>query len=407
MQWLRNIVLFVAVAAGTVLAVARTIKTPGHVTAQQKEKPKGSAKRWAFRIAAILLVAGFGGFLVVASGIVPIKASSGHWPITAWILNFAMQRSVVMHSIGAETPRLDDRGLIVKGATHYDFGCRPCHGGPDLPQPVIAGKMTPHPPHLPPAIPKWQADELFYIVKHGVKFTGMPAWPAQQRDDEVWAMVAFLLQLPRLTAAEYYKIARSSTTASAPIENLTESNQTPRVVRENCSRCHAVDNGGDALGAFPILAGQRPNYIFASLLAFARGERHSGIMQPIAANLSAPDLRAIALYYSGLPRPAPSATAASTSAAERGKEIATRGIGSRRIPACSACHGPGSRSRNPIYPDLAGQHAEYLELQLELFKSNKRGGTPYAHIMSLIAGRLTAEQMQEVASYYAALAPQR
>ena len=75
MQWLRNIVLLVAVAAGTVLAVARTMKTGGHVTAQQKEKPKSSAKRWAFRIAAVLLLAGFGGFLVVASGIMPIKAS--------------------------------------------------------------------------------------------------------------------------------------------------------------------------------------------------------------------------------------------------------------------------------------------------------------------------------------------
>jgi hypothetical protein len=61
--------------------------------------------------------------------------------------------------------------------------------------------MTPHLPYLPPVIPARQPDELFYIVKHGIKFTGMPAWPAQQRDDERWAMVAFLRRLPDLAHA--------------------------------------------------------------------------------------------------------------------------------------------------------------------------------------------------------------
>jgi cytochrome c553 len=410
MQLFRNIVLIVAFFAATVLALIQFLQrratpvTSTESSEKQRDRSGPNAKRWIFRIAAFLAIAAFGGFLFVASGIMPIKASSGHWAITAWLLNYAMRRSVVTHSLAMNAPRLDDPALVVKGATHYEFGCRPCHGGPQLPQPVIAGRMTPHPPHLPPEIPKWQSEELFYIVKHGVKFTGMPAWPAQQRDDEVWAVVAFLLKVPNLSADEYHKLARSLTAPAATIKDLSETKPAPRVISENCARCHIIDNRARDLSVFPILAGQRPNYLFASLLAFAQGERHSGIMQPLAASLSATDMREIAQYYGNLPGPAAAPVSNEIAPAiERGREIAMRGIPSRRVPACSACHGPNPVRRNPIYPELAGQHSDYLALQLDLFKKQSRGGTPYAHIMHRVAGRLTPEQMRDVTLYYGSL----
>lgn len=411
MRLFRNLVLLAVFSAGAVVALVRFFErfnAPSTIlrsTEKRKERRKGhNEKRWIFRVAVFLFLVAFGGFLFVAAGIMPIKASSGHWAITAWFLNFAMRRSVVTHSLGIETPPFDDPGLVTKGATHYEFGCRPCHGGPDLPQPVIAAQMTPHPPHLARTIPQWRADELFYIVKHGVKFTGMPAWPAQQRDDEVWAVVAFLLKLPKLTAEEYQKLSRSLKPIATTID-LVESKKMPRIVSENCARCHNVDSDGHELRVFPILTGQRPTYLVASLLAFARGERHSGIMQPIAASLSAADMRELALYYSSLPKAVLSHRPADIMPAiERGREIAMRGIASQRIPACSVCHGPRSSPRNPIYPDLAGQYSEYLALQLHLFKKESRGGTPYAHIMRLVAGRLSPEHIHDVTQYYGSLA---
>jgi cytochrome c553 len=60
--------------------------------------------------------------------------------------------------------------------------------------------------------------------------------------------------------------------------------------------------------------------------------------------------------------------------------------------------------RNAIYPDLAGQHADYLVLQLRLFRRQHRGGTDHAHLMRPVAQRLTPEQMRDVALYYASLA---
>ena len=58
--------------------------------------------------------------------------------------------------------------------------------------------MLPQPPYLGTVVEKRSPQQLFYVIKHGIKFTGMPAWPAQSRDDEVWSVVAFLLELPKL-----------------------------------------------------------------------------------------------------------------------------------------------------------------------------------------------------------------
>ena len=123
-----------------------------------------------------------GGFLVAVSGLVPIAASSGHWPITEWFLQFAMQRSISTHSLGIEVPPLDDSDLILKGATHYEIACRLMSRQPGpATAPRIPPNMTPHPPDLAERIREAKSQELFYVVKHGVKFTGMPAWPAIQR----------------------------------------------------------------------------------------------------------------------------------------------------------------------------------------------------------------------------------
>jgi cytochrome c553 len=262
--------------------------------------------------------------------------------------------------------------------------------------------MTPHPPNLASVIPELEPDELFYVVKHGVKFTGMPAWPTQQRDDEVWAMVAFLLIYPKLDAAAYRQIVYGAGPAvveavslqtSSPVVNAAEA------APANCDRCHGRDTD-----VFPRLGGQRPAYLFAALQAYARGERHSGIMAPIAAALRPDDMQLFADYYSQLDASAPPSPArAEASSIARGKSIAHQGIPGQRVPSCADCHGPGPAPRNPIFPILAGQHADYLVLQLNLFQRQQRGGSAYAHLMHPVAAWLTPADMRDVALYYASL----
>ena len=361
-------------------------------------------KPWLWRGALVLALLGMIGFLIAASGIMPIKASSGHWAITAWLLNFSKQRSVSAHTLGVKAPPLDDPRMVVTGGAYYEIGCRPCHGSPELRQPRIAARMTPPPVYLAPRIAKWEAEELFYMVKHGIKFTGMPAWPAPGRDDEVWTIVAFLKRLPQLEAAEYARVTRGESTDDGidpPLRALEpKSVATRRAVAENCSRCHGADGMGRD-GASPVIAGQKAAYIFATLDAYGRGWRHSGMMEPIAAGLSAQTMSELGQFYAGL---APAARPGSSSAAiARGRTIALGGLPQKKVPPCSKCHGPGEHRRNPLYPDLAGQHADYLIAQLQLFKTGQRGGTSYAHLMQHVAPHLSEAQMRDVAAYYNAV----
>lgn len=345
-----------------------------------------------------------GAFAVVASGVVPIKASSGHWAVTEWLLQFAKRRSVVAHSYFIQAPPLDDPALVLKGAGHFEYGCRPCHAGPGGVLPRIPRAMTPHPPDLVPRMHGWQPEQLFYIVKHGVKFTGMPAWPAQERDDEVWAVVAFLLRLPDLDERAYQELVNGGKAAPdiAAIDDLNPPQVVPEI-EQSCSRCHGADGLGRGAGAFPRLAGQRFAYLDATLQAYANGERHSGIMEPLVAGMDRDRMREIARYYAQLERPATSDPGpASMAEIGQGAAIATEGLEDQLVPACVNCHGPGGQ-RRADYPVLAGQYADYLEQQLGLFKSQSRGGTAFAHIMQQVAGQLTAEQMRAVARYYASL----
>ena len=379
---------------------------PSKAPEAEKRMEQPTMRQRLFTAGTVLAILAVGGFLLAASGIVPIKASSGHWGITQWFLNFSMQRSVSFHTIGKEAPPLDDPELVLKGAGHYETGCRPCHGSPRLHRPRIAAAMTAHPPYLPPEISKWEDEELFYIVKHGVKFTGMPAWPAQHRDDEVWAVVAFLRALPDLNEREYQKLAQGKSPpydGAAPMHQLLGPQDVPPAVMQSCARCHGIEGFGRGAGTVPRLAGQHPAYLFASLRAFARGERHSGMMEPVAAGLNVEEMRELARYYGSVDTPPPATDDIDPRTIERGRVIAQEGIPSQGIPSCADCHGPASTPRNPAYPVLAGQYAEYIVLQLELFKKDHRGGSVYAHLMRPTADRLTSEQMRDVARYYESL----
>lgn len=363
-------------------------------------------KRHLAKIALIALALAAFGLLVAASGVIPIRASSGHWAVTEWFLQFAKHRSIATHSLGTDVPKLDDPNLVLKGAGHYDFGCRSCHGSPGEPLPRIAQAMLPVPPDLTPRVRERTAAQLFEIVKHGLKFTGMPAWPAPHRDDEVWAVVAFLQKLPELDREGYRRLVNREPVETTPIELLTPTAASPATLR-TCAPCHGRDGGGRGSTVFPRLAAQRRDYLENALLAYANGDRPSGIMAPIAAGLDPATMRALADHYAQLPPAAAPPPERDEADLELGRKIALEGIPARRVPACVECHGPRGRRTKSAYPDLAGQPADYLVLQLELFKKDHRGGSPYAHLMQEVAPKLEANEMHAVARYFESLAPDR
>ncbi len=365
-------------------------------------------KRRLIELTAFLLVVGFLGVIVVASGVVPVKASSGHWPITRALLSFAMRRSVETHAARIEVPDLSDDGLVLRGAGQYDRACQPCHGAPGERPSVVLQELTPVPPYLPDAITLWEPAELFEIVKHGVKMTGMPAWPALQRDDEVWAMVAFLTLLPDMEAEKYRELAWGAASDTAEALGAERMAGVPAQVAATCAQCHGPHGLGRGEGAFPRIAGQSAAYLAATIEAYADADRHSGLMQPVSAALDTGTIAALARHYAAATPDGGAhqddGTHPDSALLARGKEIAVRGIPERKIPTCTECHGPGVGPRNPFYPALAGQYADYLELQLRLFREERRGGTVYAKIMSKVVHALEEDDARAVALWYASLA---
>jgi cytochrome c553 len=349
--------------------------------------------------APVLGALGALGLIVAASGVVSMKASTGHWSLTERFLRFGMRRSIALYSLlEPKPPDLDDAALVLKGAGHFETSCRSCHGAPDLPQSRVARRMLPRPPELSKRVPDRTPRELFFAVKHGLKFTGMPAWTAEGRDDEVWAVVAFLRALPRLDAGKYHALVRGEP------HRVAVSQQIPTAVAQSCARCHGADGLGRGDGAFPPLAGQPRAYLEGQLRAYAAGERRSGLMEPVAAALTPESARDLAAWYAALrpPRGQPAREAAS---AARGEALARRGVPARGVPACMSCHGLGGASARPEFPRLAGLPASYLSLQLSLLRDKRRGGSPYARLMEVVAERLTEQEARDAAAFYGASPP--
>ena len=146
--------------------------------------------------------------LVAWIGFFNIGASSGHWKITEWFLELAMRSAIRTYALAVDAPDALPKDALIPAAGHYREGCAFCHGAPGVPRNSAVLAMLPVPPELSPTVDDWTDAQLFRIVKHGIRFTGMPAWPSQARGDEVWMMVAFLRALPGLDSDAYRALGR-------------------------------------------------------------------------------------------------------------------------------------------------------------------------------------------------------
>ena len=139
-----------------------------------------------------------------------VASTTPHWPVTTWLLETARTRSIKAQAAGiAVPPRLNDPAKVLIGVEHYAAHCAVCHGAPGVPKGDIARGLYPPPPDLAKAAPLYAPAELFWILKHGVKMTGMPAWN-DHSDDELWATVGFLEKLPGMSEEDYAKLVTAN-----------------------------------------------------------------------------------------------------------------------------------------------------------------------------------------------------
>jgi mono/diheme cytochrome c family protein len=151
-----------------------------------------------------------GAFAFIYSGVYDVAATSPHWPLTYWAMDTVRTRSVEMHAKGITPPPwINDETKVVEGTPHFAAHCASCHGAPGVPRGDIADRLYPKPADLKDVAQRYTPGELFWILKNGIKMSGMPSW-SDHSDAELWVTVAFLEKLPGMTEQDYGRLVMES-----------------------------------------------------------------------------------------------------------------------------------------------------------------------------------------------------
>jgi mono/diheme cytochrome c family protein len=160
---------------------------------------------WVLVIIVVLVAIGLA---VLYSGVHNVAATYPDRGLVSWALSTTMKRSVERQAAGIRVPPLDDPALVRLGFQHYREMCVECHGAPGLSMAEVGRGLNPSPPPLVEKVGNWKPSELFWITKNGIRMTGMPAWGVTHTDEQIWAIVAFMRGLPRLTPEAYKALDR-------------------------------------------------------------------------------------------------------------------------------------------------------------------------------------------------------
>lgn len=337
----------------------------------------------AARTLAVLAALGaVGGAAVVGLGLYNVSAKVGHYPGVSWVLHTTFKQSVRLRAERPEVmPDLSDPDLIALGARHYATACAPCHSTPGAARTATMRAMVPEPPHIEEAVAHWAPHEMHWIVFNGIKMSGMPAWPAEERPEEVWPVVAYL------------DAVKSGLTGEQQARLTAPGDGDGPDGAAYCNGCH----GG--IGArVPRLDILGAKYVADTLRDYRTGTRASGIMEQAATVIPEEAVAELAAYYGGMT----SSGAASGTGDARGEELATRGTDD--VPACSACHGPNATEENARFPSLSGQDRGFLVTQLRLWRDGTRGGS---ELMEKAALDLTDAEIAALADWFSGLTPEK
>ena len=151
---------------------------------------------------AVLGLSALGAAAFVWSGVYNIAADEPHFELTTATLQTLRTRSIAVRAKGLEVPDLQEPDRIRRGAGNYDAMCVACHLAPGASPTELSQGLYPAPPNLS-KLNDIDAAQAFWVVKHGIKASGMPAWGKNMDDAHVWDLVAFVKQLPRLTPDQY------------------------------------------------------------------------------------------------------------------------------------------------------------------------------------------------------------
>jgi len=155
-------------------------------------------------LVAVAVIGATGTGLYIYAGGYDIGADDHHTAPVASIMTTLRNRSIQNHAKALVVPNLNDPQLILKGAGQYAAMCTDCHLKPGQSDSEIRAGLYPQPPNLSRV--KVDPKAAFWVIKHGIKMSAMPAWGGSHDDATIWSMVAFVEQLPTLSPEAYKAI---------------------------------------------------------------------------------------------------------------------------------------------------------------------------------------------------------
>lgn len=141
--------------------------------------------------------------IVILTGGYNVAATDRHNPIVGWALTTTMRNSVQGAADDIAAPAQFTPAMIEAGAGEYKAMCAHCHGGIGESRAEWAETIRPIPPALAHAAARWSPEEVFWLVKHGVKMSGMPAFGPTHDDATVWNIAAFVKAMPEMSEEQY------------------------------------------------------------------------------------------------------------------------------------------------------------------------------------------------------------
>lgn len=227
----------------------------------------------ALAVAALLV-----GVWGVRAGVYDVAATQQHWQPVHSTLELAMRQSVRQRARDIAEPPLADERMALRGAGCFRDKCVQCHGAPGVAQGDIGQSMQPLPGPLVDAQRHWRPRELYWLVRHGIRMTGMPAWEYRLHDEEIWELVAFMQHLPQLNATDYARwmqrapaapaCGRSTDTALPSTAKVDAQRGRDALHQYACTACHRIPGttGADVFVG-PPLAGFARRELIAGTLA--------------------------------------------------------------------------------------------------------------------------------------------
>lgn len=156
----------------------------------------------AFVLLVLLVLSAFVGIFIYA-GVYNIGADAPHSNLVYRLMQQVRENAIAHHSRGIAVPTdLNDPKRIASGAALYSEMCAGCHLGPGVERSEMSQGLYPPAPELAKTRSRAPAQQ-FWIIKHGVKLTAMPAWGKTHSDKLIWDMVAFLQALPKMTPEQF------------------------------------------------------------------------------------------------------------------------------------------------------------------------------------------------------------